>query len=876
MQDDPLYKQFDSAKVGGFVSFKQTLPGHITENLAAHIELRPYQVEALNRYVYYSDSYQNRATSNVNLLFNMATGSGKTVIMAALILDLYKRGYNKFVFFVNRSNIVQKTIENFTNPASSKYLFADNISIGGQTPMIRAVEALNSCDTADIQILFTTVQKLHSDLFTPREGRITLEDMVEERIVMLSDEAHHINAWSSGARLSGEEADDKRTWEHGVQKIFKQNQDNILLEFTATIDLANENIKQKYNDVLLYKYDLKQFRNDKYSKEIKLYSVHDDIGQRMLQAVFISQYRLLVAENQGLLLKPVILFKSKRIADSKNNQTLFTKLIYNLSEAVVANALSSSDTLKQLGRYLSDHNVTPSNFIKELKINFDVSRIRNVNDLKEATELQIDINRLEDLDNEIRVIFAVDKLNEGWDVLNLFDIVRLYDTRDGTYTRGGEYKPGTTTTQEAQLIGRGARYWPFEYGQEPKDQRKFDKYLSNELRLIEELYYHSPRDTDYLIEIRTALVESGMMDKKDPATVTLRLKESFKTKSIYKTGQVYVNKLEDNPHIDKKTALDYLTNARQLEVRLQTHSVTTDVAFSEEAVSRIETAVINYKFVDIPRHIVYKALDKHYKFYNFASLKSYLPQLEAKDEFVDMLASINLKVCGAKEEINNLSNENWLIITDNIFSQLQIIIETKDAPKVGSKQFKHEALKDVFKAEKKIIVEGADGSAGKKMSEETDVLYLDLSTREWYAYEEDYGNSYEKRLVKFIDSHVNELKKHWDDLYLIRNERDLRLYSFNDGLSYMPDYLLILNNIGEDAQTYYVFIEPKGENIEVGEKWKEDFLLQLESEAKVERLIEDQSDIKIIGLPFYQPVTAASFEPKNPEFIDAFSVIEKL
>jgi type III restriction enzyme len=25
------------------------------------------------------------------------------------------------------------------------------------------------------------------------------------------------------------------------------------------------------------------------------------------------------------------------------------------------------------------------------------------------------------------VIFTVDKLNEGWDVLNLFDIVRLYE-----------------------------------------------------------------------------------------------------------------------------------------------------------------------------------------------------------------------------------------------------------------------------------------------------------------------------------------------------------------------------------------------------------------------------------------------------------------
>ncbi|MEZ4800086.1 MAG: hypothetical protein R2809_09995 [Flavobacteriales bacterium] len=34
------------------------------------------------------------------------------------------------------------------------------------------------------------------------------------------------------------------------------------------------------------------------------------------------------------------------------------------------------------------------------------------------------LNTLEDENNPIRAVFA-QKLNEGWDVLNLFDIVRL-------------------------------------------------------------------------------------------------------------------------------------------------------------------------------------------------------------------------------------------------------------------------------------------------------------------------------------------------------------------------------------------------------------------------------------------------------------------
>lgn len=45
-------------------------------------------------------------------------------------------------------------------------------------------------------------------------------------------------------------------------------------------------------------------------------------------------------------------------------------------------------------------------------------------------------------------------LKVGWDVLNLFDIVRISEGASGTKK---------TTDSEAQLIGRGARYYPFKY-----------------------------------------------------------------------------------------------------------------------------------------------------------------------------------------------------------------------------------------------------------------------------------------------------------------------------------------------------------------------------------------------------------------------------
>lgn len=53
----------------------------------------------------------------------MATGSGKTLVMAALMLDCFKRGYKNFIFFVNSLSILEKTKANFSNPKSAKYLF---------------------------------------------------------------------------------------------------------------------------------------------------------------------------------------------------------------------------------------------------------------------------------------------------------------------------------------------------------------------------------------------------------------------------------------------------------------------------------------------------------------------------------------------------------------------------------------------------------------------------------------------------------------------------------------------------------------------------------------------------------------------------------
>ena len=103
------------------------IPNYLKDNLNPKFELRPYQEEAFARFFLCFENDFDGKEERLHLLFNMATGSGKTLIMAGLILYLYEKGYRNFLFFVDSVNIIEKTKDNFLNPLSSKYLFKETI-----------------------------------------------------------------------------------------------------------------------------------------------------------------------------------------------------------------------------------------------------------------------------------------------------------------------------------------------------------------------------------------------------------------------------------------------------------------------------------------------------------------------------------------------------------------------------------------------------------------------------------------------------------------------------------------------------------------------------------------------------------------------------
>ena len=518
---------------------KPEMPESITQNLNPEFELRPYQEDAYASFIHYFNNDLPGKEKPLHLLFNMATGSGKTLIMAGLILHLYEKGYRNFLFFVNSTNIIEKTKDNFRNPRSSKYLFSENIHIEGEHVEVAEVENFEGINEKSINICFTTIQKLHSDLTTEKENALTFEDFAKKEIVLLADEAHHINVQTRAQQLELDLKEQKPSWENTVERIFNANTNNLLLEFTATHDYENPNIVDKYRNKIIYRYDLVSFRNDRFSKDVVL--VHSDLDpqSRILQALILNQYKEEVAAKNGINLKPVILFKAQRtIAQSQENKTNFHKLIEGLTADQIDKFRGSDlEIVQRAFRFFDENDMPTEQLVQRLKSAFREDHCLSVNNDNEKETYQLRLNDLEDKKNPIRAIFAVQKLNEGWDVLNLFDIVRCYEARDS-----GKSKIGKTTISEAQLIGRGARYFPFVLPNHPdRFRRKFDEDLDHELRVLEELHYHSIHDSRYISEIRTALIDEGMMDER-LETRDLRLKAEFKDTDLYKHGVVWLNK----------------------------------------------------------------------------------------------------------------------------------------------------------------------------------------------------------------------------------------------------------------------------------------------------------------------------------------------
>lgn len=851
-----LYEQLDGARKMRMPLPK--VPEYVVGNLNPDFGLREYQKEAFGRFFHcYGGEYEGKEYP-LHFLFNMATGSGKTLIMAGLMLYLYKQGYRNFLFFTRLDHIIKKTEDNFLNEQSLKYLFNKRISIDNREVKIVPVENFDDANDRNVNICFTTISKLHGDLKETGEDSLSTEDFKNKKIVLLADEAHNIQVQTRQQMLF-----DVENWENTiVNKILKKNGKNLLLEFTATMDFLNPSIREKYKNKVLYRYDLKQFRNDGFSKDPRLLPSDTSKEDRIVQAIILNQYRQEVAGKHGINLKPVILFKAQRtIAQSQDNKNLFHKIIGELSvrDIKTIREKTNVEILHSAFEFFKEHGVTDALLVRKLKDSFAENKCLSVNEDKEKEEYQLLLNSLEDKNNKIRAIFAVQKLNEGWDVLNLFDIVRLYDERGD----GRENKPGPTTISEAQLIGRGARYFPFKITEEQdKYKRKFDKNLDNELRVLEELHYHSHAEPRYISEIRTALKEAGLIDENE-VEIDLKLKEAFKESRFYKSGLVWKNDWAKKDFTKENLIENLGVCRRNIVFPVASGLGEESGAFDEpkNGNGKIKTIKKDIQVADIEPHIIRNAMAKS-DFYNFDNLSdSYLfPKLQSVYEFVkskEYLARLGITLEGTAEDIAEVDNGMKFRAVLALLNEIERDIKANVSEYEGT-EFKAAQFNLIF-GDKKIKV--------RKGTAREDGQWDYVADKDWYVFDALHGTSEEKGFVDLMGRMIEDFRREYREVYLVRNEKAIKIYNFKDGRGFEPDYLLFLVNKKGASVTYQLFVEPKGVHLAEHDKWKDDFLKEMSEKFKGRTLEFGKGKYRVRGVPFYNSENENEFKEKLLEVI---------
>ncbi|MHC9001768.1 DEAD/DEAH box helicase family protein [Enterococcus bulliens] len=844
-------------------------PVYLEQNMVH--KFRNYQSEAL-RYFHYSQESETFKFRNVkHVLFNMATGSGKTDVMAGLILYMYKElGYQNFLFVVNTNSVLNKTIDNLTNTQSLKYLYQSAIEIEGERIKIERVKTFPRVQSKNtIYIKLSSVQMVATDIFTQSENSMGKDDYARHKVAILGDEAHHYSASTKS------EKEFEQSWEKAINIILNVREDNRLLEFTATIDLENKNIYEKYKDKVLYRYALDQFILDRYSKNVKRIQSGNSDEENMLSVVLLSEFRRRYAlELYHTQIKPVIMFKSQKIDASNEANQRFNELIESLTPEIVREFLARQKALKSedesetlsiaLDYYRKNDEELPQ-IVREIKREFSSKRIINANDsdrgagMLEKGQYEA-LNTLESPSNLYRVVFAVAKLTEGWDVLNLYDIVRISNFKD---TKGDK----KTTMAEAQLIGRGARYNPFELGGERSYQRRFDESANATPSLVlETLHYHTINEPQYLKNLVEALDEMNLPsgeDTKNPLLDVL-VKPSFKRTKVWRDGKIYYNQtIEVNDsHYD---GLDKYGVDNQSDIVVKWRFASQEVGYKDNIVQE-DYADTHQIPGQLDERFLNKAMNR-LSFFHFDNLKSFLPNLKSREEFYgEKWLNVKGRTLYATVPMmftrKDLTAVEKLEILEMYLQEVAMKIKSGYNKAKGTNNFIGYPIKEYISDYRKrkpnydtgkIILDGKPQNVDRYVIEDDS-----------FVYDSAIINMTEKQLVDRILERVGELREQYDDVYLIRMDENMHRESVTNEVlklhqfeahpqvvrleGFQPDFILYLQNSKYFMQ---VFIEPKGGNLLEREQWKED-LLQYINENEGELVFEDEvDDVKIKGLKFY-------------------------
>jgi len=400
--------------------------------------------------------------------FEMATGSGKTMLMgAAMYLLNQKHGFNDFLVITPAStDIYQKSIRNFSlggvesvwaddTPFTFNIITGDNYTeklfykSGNQANIFIFNNAKFSANATK------TDKPWEEAIWKDDEGSsISIKEYLKgRRLAIITDEAHHHQTL-------------------GAQKIIKNFHPQLVLEFTATAVEStgtSEAKAAKKSQTIIYKYDIRRFLQDGYGKLVRAValapsstakvkdSVHPDEKLKLvtLALIHLLKHQAILLDPKARHIKPLAFVKVK-------DDTIYTQKVFNY---IVNELADDTDNLKIIYDKIKLQELQITNLLQQVwEEHYEHDPARLQQDLRKFTSTGIfyhgksskeEEQRFREIrTNNVELVVYMQRLDEGIDLPNIFTMAVINDSAT-------DFK-----TSVKQIIGRGIRLY--------KDKREFD------------------------------------------------------------------------------------------------------------------------------------------------------------------------------------------------------------------------------------------------------------------------------------------------------------------------------------------------------------------------------------------------------------------
>jgi type III restriction enzyme len=349
-----------------------------------------FDSRSLKQNVLHKTEHEGKSIVWPKVGFEMATGSGKTLLMGAIITDLWNRGYRDFLILTPNTILFDKTVDNFT-PRDVKSVFGDgwNLTYNMVTGSTYKDKTCNFEEGRDISFYVFNMQKFY-DKGASKSNKVSVDTMkgvpyvrrpIEEslwkdetgthtisfieylqskKLVIISDEAHHYQ---------------QKTTAEAINELYP----SMVLEFTATS--VEKGGSENYGQDNIYKYPMQRYISEGYGKRIfaigcgsasekYVNSVTESDKQKLVWGMLIHMLKREALQAVNAPLKKSMLLTKARNIDHANNIEEYLKgwpdsVGSEISDVWEQVNKESTDIAKMVRKHIPK---TKENLVKKLSI----------------------------------------------------------------------------------------------------------------------------------------------------------------------------------------------------------------------------------------------------------------------------------------------------------------------------------------------------------------------------------------------------------------------------------------------------------------------------------------------------------------------------